>query len=122
MNTGFRLVSGSWKIMAMSLPRIFRISSIGIDRISRPSNQTSLPATISAGGMSSSRMIVRAVTLLPRARFADDPEALALLEAEAHPVDGRDDAVEDLEVGLEVPDVEEEVRVGGACRRTAGRR
>ena len=65
VNTGFRLVSGSWKIMAMSLPRILRISPSGSDRISRPSNQTSLPRPISAGGMSSRRMIVRAVTLLP---------------------------------------------------------
>ena len=64
VKTGFRLVSGSWKIIAMSLPRILRISSIGMDRISRPSNQIS-PEVISAGGMSSSRMIVRAVTLLP---------------------------------------------------------
>jgi hypothetical protein len=64
VKTGFRLVSGSWKIIAMSLPRILRIVSIGIVRISRPSNQTS-PSTISAGGMSSSRMIVSAVTLLP---------------------------------------------------------
>ena len=65
MNTGFRLVSGSWKIIAISLPRILRIPSSGSDRISRPSNQTSLSVPISAGGMSSRRMIVIAVTLLP---------------------------------------------------------
>ena len=65
VNTGFRLVSGSWKIIAMSLPRRRRISRSPIDRSSFPSNQISLPAPISAGGMSSRRMIVRAVTLLP---------------------------------------------------------
>ena len=64
-NTGFRLVSGSWKIIAISLPRIRRISPSGSDSTSRPSNQISLPSPISAGGMSSRRMIVIAVTLLP---------------------------------------------------------
>jgi hypothetical protein len=65
VNTGFRLVSGSWKIIAMSLPRILRISPSGSLSRSRPSNQASLSAPISAGGMSSRRMIVSAVTLLP---------------------------------------------------------
>ena len=30
VNTGFRLVIGSWKIMVMSLPRILYISTVGI--------------------------------------------------------------------------------------------
>jgi hypothetical protein len=64
VKTGFRLVSGSWKIIAMSLPRSLRISSIFMWRISRPSNQIS-PERISAGGMSSSRINVSALTLLP---------------------------------------------------------
>ena len=76
VNTGFRLVSGSWKIIAMSLPRILRISPSGSPSSSRPSNQTSLPAPISAGGMSSSRMIVRAVTLLPEPGLAHDAQGL----------------------------------------------
>jgi hypothetical protein len=35
---GFRLVIGSWKIIAMSLPRIERRSFLDIDNRSRPSN------------------------------------------------------------------------------------
>ena len=56
---------GSWKIIVMSLPRISRISDSERRSRSRPSNQIS-PETISAGGMSSSRMMVSDVTLLPQ--------------------------------------------------------
>ena len=65
MNTGFRLVIGSWKIIAMSLPRTWRISSSVRSSRSRPSNRIS-PVGISAGGMSSRRMIDSDVTLLPQ--------------------------------------------------------
>ena len=98
VNTGFRLVSGSWKIIAISLPRILRISPSGSDRTSRPSNQTSLPAPISAGGMSSRRMIVSAVTLLPDPDSPTMPSVWPAPQREADPVHGRHDAVHDLEV------------------------
>ena len=64
VRTGFRLVIGSWKIIAISPPRMSRSSSLGSVSRSRPSNQTSPPA-ISPGGSSIRRMIVSAVTLLP---------------------------------------------------------
>ena len=121
VNTGFRLVSGSWKIIAISLPRILRISPSGSDRTSRPSNHTSLPAPISAGGMSSRRMIVMAVTLLPEPGLAHDAERLPARQRERDPVHGRHDAVHDLEVGLQVADVEEEVVGAGVPRVRGGR-
>ena len=49
VSTGFSEVIGSWKIMAMSLPRTFRMSSsLSLSR-SRPSKMTS-PETILPGG------------------------------------------------------------------------
>ncbi len=65
VNTGFRLVIGSWKIIAMSLPRTWRISSSLSPSRSRPSNMIS-PVGISAGGTSSRRMIDSDVTLFPQ--------------------------------------------------------
>ena len=65
LKTGLRLVIGSWKIIAMSLPRTLRISSSERASRSRPSNMIS-PVGISAGGMSRRRMIDRLVTLLPQ--------------------------------------------------------
>ena len=38
VSTGFRLASGSWKIIAIRAPRILRISSSGRVSRSRPSN------------------------------------------------------------------------------------
>ncbi len=65
VKTGFRLVIGSWKIIAMSLPRTWRISSSESASRSRPSKRIS-PVGISAGGMSCRRMIDSEVTLLPQ--------------------------------------------------------
>ncbi len=62
--TGFRLVMGSWKIMAMSLPRTPRISSSSIVRKSR-SPSMSEPSTTLPGGSGMSRMSDRAATVLP---------------------------------------------------------
>ncbi len=76
VNTGLRLVIGSWKIIAMSLPRTWRISSSGSASRSRPSNRIS-PVGISAGGMSSRRMIDSDVTLLPQPDSPTMPERLA---------------------------------------------
>src|SRR5882724_10394673 len=61
--TGLRLVIGSWKIMATSLPRTSRIACSGSVRRSRPASLM-LPwiRPLSCG---MSRMMERAVTLLP---------------------------------------------------------
>ena len=44
VNTGFKLVIGSWKITEISLPRIFCISEIGSSVSSRPLNMMLPPA------------------------------------------------------------------------------
>src|SRR3954471_1898519 len=65
VSTGFRLVIGSWKIMAMRLPRIARIAPSS--RVSRsvPSKCTE-PRTVRGSRGGKSRMIESAVTLLPQ--------------------------------------------------------
>ena len=63
VSTGLRLVIGSWKIIATSLPRTSRIAWSGNFRRSRPASLI-LPSMrpFSCG---ISRMTERAVTLLP---------------------------------------------------------
>ena len=65
VSTGLSDVIGSWKIIAMSLPRIPRTSSSFIFRMSWPSNMT-WPSTILPGGCGMRRMSDSAVTLLPQ--------------------------------------------------------
>jgi hypothetical protein len=64
LNTGFSAVIGSWKIMAMRRPRTARSSRSGRPSRSRPSNSTSLPASMRPGGRMS-RSTESAVTDLP---------------------------------------------------------
>src|SRR5918994_7194515 len=64
VKTGFRLVMGSWKIMAMSLPLISCIRLSEVFSRSWSSKRIS-PSGYSAGGLGLSCMIERAVTLLP---------------------------------------------------------
>ena len=82
VRTGFRLVIGSWKIIAISLPRISRISLSGSADRSRPSNRT-LPPSIRPAGFGSSRMIARLVTLLPQPDSPTRPSRSPSLEVEA---------------------------------------
>jgi len=63
-STGFRLVTGSWKIIAMSLPRTSRTSRSSRARRSRPWNSMR-PRTEALGAMRVSPRIAVAVTLLP---------------------------------------------------------
>ena len=65
VKTGLRLVMGSWKIMAISPPRTLRISSSDSVSTSLPSS-VMVPLGILAGGISSRRMTVSAVTDLPQ--------------------------------------------------------
>ena len=66
VSTGLRLVIGSWKIIAMSL------AAQVADRRPRPASTRSWPSNMTraaldpAGGLGSSRMIARLVTLLPQ--------------------------------------------------------
>ena len=65
LSTGFRLVTGSWKIIAMSRPRMARTSASGIVSRSRPWNSM-LPLTVALGTMPVRPMMALAVTLLPQ--------------------------------------------------------
>ena len=76
VKTGLRLVIGSWKIIAMSLPRTWRISSSESASRSRPSNRIS-PVGISAGGMSMQPHDRQRGHALAAAGLADEPERLA---------------------------------------------
>ncbi len=64
VKTGLRLVMGSWKIMAMSLPRISCMRLSEASSRFCPSKRIS-PSGYSVGGLGLSCMMERAVTLLP---------------------------------------------------------
>ncbi len=64
VSTGLSDVIGSWKTMAILLPRTLRISSSLSLRRSTPSKSTS-PAAILPGGLGMRRMTERRLTLLP---------------------------------------------------------
>ena len=64
VKTGLRLVMGSWKIMAMSFPRISCIRFSGTSSRFWPSKRIS-PSGYEAGGLGFSCMTESAVTLLP---------------------------------------------------------
>src|SRR5579883_2778963 len=100
VSTGLRDVIGSWKIMAIRLPRIRRISSSESARRSRPSKRI-FPSTILPGGVGMSRMMDRACTLFP---LPDDPQGLPFVEVVGEPVHRLHDALVGVEVGLQVPD------------------
>ena len=113
VNTGFNDVIGSWNTMATSRPRTCRIWSLVSLSRSMPSNRIS-PPTISPGGLSMSRMIERAVTLLPDPDSPTIARRAAAAHREADAVDRLDGAVHDLEVRPQVADVEEDVADAGA--------
>ena len=77
---GFSEVSGSWKIMPISLPRTWRIFSSGRLLISRPSSLM-LPPTIDPP-VGSRFMIDSAVIVLPQPGLAHDAERLAGIDME----------------------------------------
>ena len=64
VSTGLRLVIGSWKIIAMWLPRTLRIASSGsVEQVAALEHDAALRCGRSTCGRS--RMIDSAVTLLP---------------------------------------------------------
>src|SRR6185503_4180593 len=65
VSVGFRLVSGSWKMNPISLPRSLRMPSADSLSRSTPSKITE-PETILPGGFGTSRVSESAVTLLPQ--------------------------------------------------------
>ena len=64
VNTGLSAVMGSWKIIAILLPRIRRISASLIVNRSRPSSAMTLPGSMRPGGWIR-RSTLSAVTDLP---------------------------------------------------------
>ncbi len=92
VSTGLSEVIGSWKIMPILLPRMWRTSSSSIFRMSSPSNMIS-PPTILPGGFGIRRRIESALTRLAAAALAHQAEDLARLHVVADAVDGLDHAV-----------------------------
>ena len=87
-NTGFSEVIGSWKIMPTRLPRSLRSASASSDSTSAPST-TMRPPVISHGRRRQQADRGERGQRLAAAGFADEPEHLAGLEAEAHILDKR---------------------------------
>ena len=106
--TGFSEVIGSWKIIAMSLPRISRRREF--ERLQQVlAAEERAPLARSPSCLGFSPMIVRHVTLLPEPDSPTMPSVLPSLDRERDAVDRLHDAVVRLEVGLEVVDLEEGV-------------
>ena len=103
--TGLSDVFGSWKIIAMSLPRIGRSFSVESSSRFWPSMITA-PVTF-AVVRRSRPMAASQVTLLPEPGLADDAERLARIDVVGDVVDGVDDAVLGREVDGEVADLED---------------
>ena len=72
---GFSELIGSWKIIAMRLPRILRISSSDIETMSWPSKRI-CPATMRPGGEGIRRRIDRFVTDFPEPDSPTMPSVL----------------------------------------------
>ena len=84
VNTGFREVMGSWKIMEIRLPRSFRISFSGRVKRSWPS-KTMLPPSFRPVAGSTRRMIDRLVTLLPQPDSPTMPNVFPLSREKVTP-------------------------------------
>ena len=73
VKTGFRALIGSWKTMAIFLPRSSRMSASDLSSTLSPSNRMR-PSKISPGGMGMRRMTARAVTVLPEPDSPTSPK------------------------------------------------
>ena len=106
LNTGFRLVMGSWKIIAMSLPRMSAHLFFGDGQQVAPLMHDA--ATDDAPGRVGDEPHERhGGDRLARTGLADDAEGLVAVEREAHAVHGLDDAGMREEVRRQVGDFEE---------------
>ena len=114
---------GSWKIMAILLPRMARMPASSSLKRSWPSKITS-PLSMRPGGVGIRRMIDSAVTLLPEPEFADDGDRLAGVDVERHLVDGRHLPALRVEARRQVADLQEGLGHGGSGprRRSYARR
>ena len=103
--TGFSDVMGSWKIIAISSPRIVRRRLDEAFRRSSPRNSTS-PVEV-ANFESLSPITVRHVTLFPDPDSPTMPSTCPGSTLKLTPSTAFDDAVVRLELGPQVADVEE---------------
>ena len=103
--TGLRVIIGSWKIMAISAPRIARSRSGAAVVSSSPSSRIELPSTMRPGGSIRPRM-EKPVTVLPEPGFAHQPEDLARRDLEIDAVDRLGDAFLGEEMRAQVADAE----------------
>ena len=78
VKTGFSEVMGSWKIIEISLPRIFRICAGGKSSRFLPLYMIR-PSVMRPGGVGIRRMIDSAVTLLPQPDSPTTPSVSPLL-------------------------------------------
>ena len=104
---------GSWKIMAILLPRMARMPASSSLKRSWPSKIAS-PVSILPGGVGIRRMSDSAVTLLPEPELADDRDGLAGADVERHLIDGRDLPALRLEARRQVADLQEGLEPWGA--------
>ena len=106
MNTGFSDVIGSWKIIEMSLPRIFS-SSLSVERGEVAALEEDARALRDPAGPVDQAHHRERGHGLAAARLADDAERAALRDLEVDPVDGAQEAVARVEPGAEVLDGEQ---------------
>ena len=124
VNTGFSDVIGSWKIIAISPPRIVA------ELLLRQRQEISLPVARLAANDTTGRLRDQPEhrhhrDALPRAGLADDAERLAGEEVVGDVGDGVDDPVLRLELDRQLVDGEDGIRHGLAAAgraRRAGRR
>ena len=123
--TGLNEDMGSWKMSAISAPRIARISGPFGASFARSTTGSAAPAaawrrnrisppTIRPGRSTIPR-IDRAVTLLPQPLSPTMPSVAPGVQVEAHPVDRLHRALVLGEVGLQVPDRQH--GLASCCRR-----
>ena len=118
VSTGLRLVIGSWKIIEMRWPRRLFISSSASVVSSSPSKRIE-PCGDAAGLGRDQAQDGERRHRLAAARFAHDAQRLAARQVERHAVDGAHDAVEGVELRLEVADLEDGARRSSQAPRQA---
>ena len=115
VKTGFSEVIGSWKIMEISLPRIFLISCLALAQ-QVLALEEDLAADDLARRHGDQLQDGQRGDALAAAGLPDHPERVPAADAEIHAVDGLRDPFVEEEVGLEVLDVEQDVVSHGRYR------
>ncbi len=106
LSTGLREVMGSWKIMAISRPRMRRISSSESFSSSLPPSNLIRPEGMRAVPGGSRRITASAETDLPEPEFTDDGHHLARMDRIAQALNGPDRAMAGHEMYVQIVDLE----------------